>query len=201
MPLRCVIMPERSAGGTMTPTFRLFLPPILTALALGIAAPAFAVGDTKDSEPTQTETTKTCKKGEVWDDKKKACVKIQDSMLDDDTYYENARELAYAGRYADALSVLARMQEGDSDRVLTYKGFATRKSGDVSRGLEYYHAAIDLNPDNFLARSYLGQAYVEMGRIDDAKAELTQIAERGGDGTWPYEALDTAIKTGKIAEF
>ncbi|MFN0115946.1 MAG: tetratricopeptide repeat protein [Paracoccaceae bacterium] len=185
----------------MTLSLRLTLPAILISAALGFAAPAFAAGSNDSSEPKETETTKTCKKGEVWDEAKKACVKIEDSRLEDDTYYDNARELAYAGRYEDALAVLDRMAEGDSDRVLTYKGFATRKMGDMEKGLAYYNQAIALNPDNFLARSYLGQAYVELGRKDDAKAELDQIASRGGADTWPWEALDIAIRTGKIAEF
>jgi tetratricopeptide (TPR) repeat protein len=183
--------------------FRTILPPLCAVIALGVASPSFAVGDNDEGEPTQTETTKKCPKGEVWDATKKACEKIKEGrlQLDDDTLYEDARELAYAGRYEDALAVLALMEEGDTDRVLTYKGFVTRKMGNMSRGLAYYHEAIELNPDNFLARSYLGQAYVELGRIEDAQAELVQIAERGGEKTWPYKALDTAIKTGEIAEF
>jgi tetratricopeptide (TPR) repeat protein len=177
------------------------LPALFAAALTGAPLAVYAAGSNDSSEPAQTETTQKCPKGEVWDAKKKACVKIQDSRLDDDTLYQNARELAYAGRYEDALSVLDRMTEKDSDRVLTYKGFATRKMGDMERGLTYYREALDLNPNNFLARSYLGQAYVQMGRMDDAKAELRQIADRGGADGWPFKVLEATITTGKVAEF
>ncbi len=177
------------------------LPVLLAATLAGAPLAAFAAGSSDSSEPKKTETTQKCEKGQVWDEKTKACVPIKKSELDDDTLYADARELAYAGRYEDALAVLDHMTEKDSDRVLTYKGFATRKMGDMARGLAYYHEALDINPNNFLARSYLGQAYVQMGRVDEAKAELQQIAERGGADGWPYKVLEATIKTGKVAEF
>ena len=160
---------------TLRPTL---LHVLLSATLVVAPLSAFAAGSDDSSEPKKTETTQKCEKGQVWDEKTKKCVKIQDSRLDNDTLYGQARELAYAGRYQDALDVLDRMTEGDSDRVLTYKGFVTRKMGDIDRGLGYYRQALAANPDNFLARSYLGQAYAQMGRMDDAKAELQALVSR-----------------------
>lgn len=173
------------------------------ALIVGLAMPgvAFAAGGSSDSAPEPTETTTKCKKSEVWDEKTKKCVDAQSGQLDNDTLFQAARELAYAGRPDDALVVLSAMTEGRTDRVLTYMGFASRKAGDLEAGLGYYQAALAQNPDNLLTRSYLGQAYVEMNEMVLAKAQLAEIVARGGAGGWPEQSLRKAIETGVTYSF
>lgn len=168
------------------------------ALLLGLAMPgfAFAAGSEGDTAPAPTQTTTQCKNTEVWDEKTQKCIDAQSGQLDNDTLYQAARELAYAGRPDDALVVLAAMTEGETDRVLTYMGFANRKAGNVELGLQYYQAALTQNPDNLLTRSYLGQAYVEMNELELASAQLDQIIRRGGAGGWPERSLRQAIESG-----
>lgn len=172
------------------------------ALILGLAMPgvSFAAGTNDSTAPATTETTTKCKKAEVWDEKTKKCIKAEDGAksgaLDNDTLYNAARELAYAGRPDDALVVLAAMTEGESDRVLTYMGFANRKAGRMDLGMHYYQAALAQNPDNILARSYMGQAQVELGQIQLASLQLDEIVARGGAGTWAEKSLRHAIETG-----
>lgn len=178
--------------------------PVFCVTALPFAlfgAPAFAAGSDDTAPPTPTETTAKCKDGQVWDEKTKACIAPTDARLDDDTRFRAVRELAWAGRPEEALTVLQAMAEGDTDRVLTYKGFAHRKAGRLEEGLAHYARALARNPDNVLARSYLGQAYVEMDEIVLARAELDQIRARGGQGTWAEIALDTAIRTGQTTSY
>lgn len=162
--------------------------------ALPFAALAAGTEDTKP--PTPTETTTKCTDGLVWDDKKKECVEPVEGRLDDDTLYGAARELAWSGQPEAALKVLAAMREGDSDRVLTYKGFANRKAGRVEEGMAFYTRALARNPDNILARSYMGQGLVEQGEIALARQQLDEIRVRGGTGTWAETALAEAIRTG-----
>jgi tetratricopeptide (TPR) repeat protein len=178
-----------------------FLPHLVLAATMTFAGAAFAAGSGDDEPPKETKTTTECKKGEVWDEKTKACVAVQGGLLDNDTLFGAVRELAYAGRADEALAVLAAMTEGDTDRVLTYKGFASRKAGDIEAGLAFYDRALKQNPDNILARSYLGQAYVEQGEMQMAAAELDQIVARGGAGTWAERALARAIATGTTYSF
>ena len=168
------------------------------ALVISMAMPglAFAAGGGSDSPPEPTETSTKCKKTEVWDEKTQKCIDAQSGQLDNDTLFSAARELAYAGRPDDALVVLSAMTEGETDRVLTYMGFASRKAGDLEQGLRYYQAALAKNPDNLLTRSYMGQAYVEMNEIALASAQLDEIVARGGAGTWPEKSLRQAISTG-----
>lgn len=167
------------------------------ALALACPLPALAAGGMEPSPPTPTETTTTCTDGKVWDADRESCVAPRESRLDDDTLYRAARELASAGQYDAAQDVLAAMSDPGDDRVLTYMGFTHRKMGDLERGIAYYRAALNANPDNLLARSYMGEALAEMGEAELARAELSEIRARGGRGTWAEIALRLAIETGQ----
>ncbi len=175
------------------------------ALALILAAPTFAFaagggsgdgGTTWTNPPKPTQTTKTCKGIKVWDEKKKRCVKPKQSSLDTDTLYGAVRELAYDGRYQDAQGVLRAMSDQNDDRVLTYWGFTHRKLGQTALANAYYQKALAVNPDNILARSYMGQGYVAEGKTELAIYQWKEIKARGGEGSWAEVSLRKAIKTG-----
>ncbi len=132
----------------------------------------------------------------VWSEAAGKCVAPEQSSLDPDTLYRAIRELACAGRYDDTLRVLAAMPDQQDDRVLTYRGFVHRMRGETELGYHCYRQAIAANPDNLLARSYMGQGLAIEGRTYEAYVQLTEIRKRGGAGTWPETALRTAIETG-----
>ena len=185
------------------------------ALPLTMPTASLAAGGESESKPQKTETTQDCfqerqwdpeikkyvrfsaKVNGVWDAKIKKCVRPdKTSHLDSDTLYKAVRELAYAGRYQEAISVLDNMPDQASDRVLTYRGFTARKLGDVTLANVYYQQAIDANPDNILARSYMGQGFVASGDKVAAIGQLREIQARGGAGTWAETSLRSAIGTG-----
>lgn len=170
---------------------RLFLSALFLAPSLALAA-----GGGGGTPPKPTETTKNCLFGRVWDPEKKKCVKPAKSSLDTSGLYDAARELAYAGRYVEAQGVLQVMPDQSDDRVLTYWGFTHRKLGNVTLANAYYEQAITANPDNILARSYMGQGFVEEGRTADAVAQWREIVARGGEGSWAEESLRKAIRSG-----
>lgn len=172
---------------------------LLLSIALALPGAAHAVDDDDGAPPSPSPTTTHCPAGKIAVKTQSGairCVYPSHSALDDDARYQAVREYAYAGRYDEALDVLAAMTEGPSDRVLTYLGFIYRKQGKTDLGFAYYRKAIEANPDNLLARSYMGQGFAAMGRLDDAKAQLAEIRNRGGRGTWPETALAMAIRTG-----
>jgi len=70
---------------------------ILAAAIAVVPQFAFAVGSEDSAPPTPTETTTDCAKGEIWDEKTGACIKAEDSSLNDDQRFGEARDLAYAG--------------------------------------------------------------------------------------------------------
>lgn len=169
---------------------------LLTALVLSLPTGLQAAGSGDATAPTKPK----CKDGQVYDSNTKTCITASDHRLDDDARFETVRQLAHAGRYADAQTVLAQMDAQD-DRVLTYLGFTTRKMGDVRGGMDFYDRALAANPANVLARSYMGQALVEQGRVADALVQLRAIRAHGGVGSWAEASLRTAIATGRTYSY
>lgn len=156
---------------------------------------ALAVGP-EDDPPLPTQSTTTCSAGMIWDPGLGRCAVIRNSRLGDDALYRTARELAYAGRYEDAIATLGQMSDPTESRVLTTLGYAHRRAGRVDLGMAYYDRALAADPDNLLARAYLGQAHLLAGRYNMARRELDEIRARGGAGSWPETALDRAIAAG-----
>lgn len=177
---------------------------LILCAALACPGAALAVGDDDSSPPAPSPTSTHCTGGKVavlTSTGVIKCVTPKHSSLSDDDRYQAARELAYAGRYDDALRVLAAMADQGSDRVLTYMGFVHRGMGETELGHAYYRQAIAANPDNLLARSYMGQGFVAEGKIDAARTQLSEIRARGGRGTWAEAALEIAIETGTLAGY
>lgn len=173
--------------------FLMFLPGF--ALAAG-GGGGDSGGTTWTNPPDSTKTTKNCRGLKVWDTRTKKCVSPRDSKLDQDILMGAVRELAYAGRNEDAQGVLRLMDDQNDDLVLTYWGFTSRKLGKADLARVYYSRALTRNPDNILARSYMGQGLVAEGRIDEAIAQWREIQARGGAGTWAETSLRQAIRTG-----
>ena len=164
------------------------------AVALTLATSAFAAGSDSSEPPKPTETTQKCKKNKIWDENKNRCVKIKESKLDDDGIYKNARELAYAGRYYNALNLLDRAENQQDPRILNYKGFTNRKLGYTKRAVEFYEQALAIDPKYILARSYFGQAKMQVGDVEGAKEQLALIQDISGTDNWAYESLSRAIQ-------
>lgn len=174
----------------------------LLALAMTMAPGViWAAGGDETAPPTPTETSTTCKKGKVWDDKTKSCVNPAHASIDDDARFDAVRELAYADRPADAQAVLATMTNQTEDRVQTYWAFTWRKLGRGDLAMAHYDRALATNPDNILARSYFGQALALAGQRDAALAQLVEIRARGGAGTWAEASLDATIRTGRAENY
>lgn len=164
-------------------------------LALGLLLGQAHAAGTDSSEPPQpTETTQKCKDGQIWDKDTKSCVSAQQGMFDDDTLYDAARELAYDGQYDRAIDLLQLANNPDDPRILNYLGFANRKAGRMDVGMGYYKEALKRDPDYILARSYMGQAYLQQNQRNAARDQLLEIEARGGKGTWAHTALVMAMK-------
>ncbi len=170
-------------------------------LASAIAFQAFAFapvvhaagGDSNPPKPTST--TKKCLFGRVYDESAGRCVKPNRTNFTEDQLYEAVRELAYDGQFENAQGIL-RIMDQDDDRVQTYWGFTYRKMGELELANVFYENAIAANPDNILARSYMGQGFVAEGRTDLAIEQWREIKARGGEGTWAEASLREAISTG-----
>lgn len=72
-----------------------------------------------------------------------------------------------------SLAIAARPWQ---DNAYNLMGFAHRKLGDYPAALAAYDRALTLNPHNRGALEYLGEAYLELDRPDDAEATLERLA-------------------------
>lgn len=162
-------------------------------LATALASGAHAAGSDDSTPPTSTETATKCKKGEIWDKKTRSCAKVKASLYSDDILYEAARELAYAGQLDRAMGILELAMDQSDPRILNYKGFVNRKLGKMDEAMAYYRAAITANPDYILARSYMGQGLITLGKHSEALEQLREIKARGGRDSWAYTSLKLAM--------
>ncbi|MNT72789.1 hypothetical protein D3C72_2114230 [compost metagenome] len=55
--------------------------------------------------------------------------------------------------------------------------------------MQYYKRALQADENYILARSYMGQALIEQGQVEDARVQLVEIRDRGGEDTWAYRSL------------
>jgi tetratricopeptide (TPR) repeat protein len=172
----------------------------LTAIALGLALgaaatfPALASG----GDSGGGVSTPTCAKGQVYNAKKKGCVKAERGVLPDQQLTEYAYALAKEGRYVEALSTLDLLDNPNTARALNYRGFATRKLGRTEEGISYYLKSVALDPNYAQVREYLGEAYVIQGKLDLAKEQLTTIKSICGTNCEEYEDLADAISSSKL---
>jgi tetratricopeptide (TPR) repeat protein len=131
--------------------------------------------------------------------KKKPACKAHVGPLSNDEIYNSAYWLAHAGRYSEALSVLAPARDTSDTRLLTEIGFVTRKLGDVDGALPYYRRALAIDPDNTLTREYMGEAFVSKGDLASARAQLGEIEARCGTRCVNYAMLAGAISAAPAA--
>jgi tetratricopeptide (TPR) repeat protein len=108
--------------------------------------------------------------------------------------YDYGKQLAKAGEYELAIATLRLAPEQYDPRVLNYLGYSHRKLGMMDEALGYYHAAVAQDPDFSLVREYLGEAYIQLGQLENARAQLTQIKRIcGGRQCAEYEDLAELI--------
>lgn len=150
-----------------------------------LSAPAFAAGG--------GEETPVCKAGMVYDKAKSKCVKAEEQSLNDDALLNNATALAYAERYNEAITVIGMMKEANTAPALNMLAYSTRNLGDLEGGLALYRAALAIDPDYTLARSYMGQALLQSGNRRAAMIELDEIERRSGTDNRPYQLLAKAL--------
>jgi tetratricopeptide (TPR) repeat protein len=172
------------------------IPALALGLALGAVAamPALAAGDGGSSTPPPP----TCAKGQVYDAKKKSCIKAERGVLPDEQMTRYAYALARSDRFEEALAILDMLENPNTAKALNYRGYATRKLGRTDEGIGYYLKSVSLDPNYAQVREYLGEAYVIQGKIDLAKQQLATIKTICGSDCEEYEDLAVAIADSKL---
>jgi tetratricopeptide (TPR) repeat protein len=172
----------------------------VAALTLSLAATAYAsFGGKKDDSPS---TTSSSSSNSTPEEKDAATVRQQAEQWYGDAYEDvqkAGKDLA-AGKTGNAEKkfrrALERGQRATEIDTTYYQawnlvGYASRKLKDYDRALASYERCLRLKSDYAPAREYLGEAYLELGRIDDARQQLAALEKL--DSEEDTRTLSTAI--------
>ena len=79
--------------------------------------------------------------------------------------------------YSKALSKLQEANKTDRNNpdILNYLGFTLRKTGKFEEAEKYYLAGLKIKPNHTGINEYLGELYVNTGRIELAKERLAVL--------------------------
>jgi tetratricopeptide (TPR) repeat protein len=72
-------------------------------------------------------------------------------------------------------------------------GFTRRKTGDRPGAFDAYWKCLNLKPDHIGAHEYMGEAYLEEGKLAEAKQELEWLKTKGNMSTLETSNLTAAI--------
>jgi Flp pilus assembly protein TadD len=96
--------------------------------------------------------------------------------------------------YESALDELRGLAEDHQQAdVYNLMGYTLRKTGDFTTSLTYYTKALELQPDHKGAREYLGELYVETGKMDKAEEQLASLQKLCPSGCEELDDLQKAI--------
>lgn len=166
------------------------------ACALSVAPASLLALGSGDDAGSGTSEKPTCKRGYIYSDKKKRCVRKTSRHLDRSDLLHHAWATAYAGDFRQARALFESLADRPDAEVYNGLGYSNRKLGAIAVGIGYYHKALALEPDYVLARSYLGEAYANAGKIALARNQLAEIGRRCGKQCKEYVYLLRAIEVG-----
>jgi tetratricopeptide (TPR) repeat protein len=173
----------------------------MVLLALALASPAFASfghgdSDKSPSPPKSSDPTSDAIKEANGGNRPEAEKWYHDAFDD----VQKGKSALEAKKDKDAEKRFRRaLERGEKAVALDPKyyeawnllGYSARKLKDYDRAISSYQRCLAIKSDYAPAREYLGEAYLEMGKLDLAKEQLAAI-----DATKDSEdarTLDTAI--------
>ena len=91
--------------------------------------------------------------------------------------FKDINKLIKLEKFAEAHKMLKSLKKVNTDEAdrLNLLGFTARKSGDLTAAGDYYQQALALNPRHTGALEYQGELFIQLGKIELAKANLAKI--------------------------
>jgi len=98
-------------------------------------------------------------------------------------------------RFSKALKYLliSNKEKPNQPNTLNYLGFASRKIGNFEIAEKYYLEGLSIDPNHFGINEYLGELYVNTGRLGKAKERLKILENCHCE---EFKELSNAIKSG-----
>ena len=101
--------------------------------------------------------------------------------------------------YKAAIAELRDLAQDNQDAdVYSLLAFSLRKSGDFQTSLTYYNMALQLQPNFKPAREYLGELYLDMGELNNAKIQLATLEQLCPTGCEERTDLQQAINAKSV---
>ena len=99
------------------------------------------------------------------------------------------------GHYQEAIDTLLIIIEGNPKNAEAFNqlGYANSQLQNYEEALNYYHQAIDIDPEHAGAHAYLGKVYLEMDDLKMAEHHLGQLDLICLFGCEPFYNLKEAI--------
>ena len=110
--------------------------------------------------------------------------------------YKDAKEMVEDEEYNDAIPLLEQSikdKGGEFADALNMLGYSYRKSGDMTKALDYYNRALALEPKYLGANEYMGELYLEMKDLPHSEERLAVLKTACSDCD-ELEDLEKAIK-------
>ena len=117
------------------------------------------------------------------------------AKYDADEELKKIQKLVKSEKYSKATKKLKKMlrKEPKNPDVLSLMGFSQRKQENYDEAQTYYNRALKINPKHKASNEYLGQLYLEIDQLDDAKERLGVLEQACGVSCSEYRTLKKAI--------
>jgi predicted Zn-dependent protease len=109
--------------------------------------------------------------------------------------YNEAENAVKAKQYEKAITQLRAVLAAEPRNVnaLNYMAYSHRELGRYNEALGFYRQALAIDANHRGANEYLGQLYLKMGRVAEARAQLAKLERICGRGCEEYESLRAAL--------
>lgn len=103
----------------------------------------------------------------------------------------DAENYVRSGSWNDAIAVLKTVLDAEPRNAdaLNLMGYSLRRSGDVQNAEAFYIKALQIQPTHRGANEYLGELYVQVGRLDKARERLDALEAICGTSCEEYREL------------
>lgn len=116
---------------------------------------------------------------------------------------DEARKLVEDKQYAEAIAKLNTALKDDPQNAEAWNllGFSSRMNGDFDASEKYYVNALKLEPEHRGALNYMGQLFVQTGRMEKARDVLARLEKACAGECKEFDQLAQAIKDGKAGNY